>query len=52
MEYDAKIDSKKRITIRSAETKHYHVKEYDNGVIILEPRYLVTKEEYIKLKGK
>ncbi len=40
-EYDAKIDSKKRLSIRSNSYKYYHVKEYEDGCIILEPRVLV-----------
>ena len=39
--YDAKLDSKKRITIRNARYEYYHIIEKDNGVIILEPRELV-----------
>lgn len=39
--YDAKIDSKKRITIRNPKYEYYHVTEQDNGVVILEPRELV-----------
>ena len=39
--YDAKLDSKKRITIRNPKYDYYHVIEQDNGVIILEPRKLV-----------
>ena len=38
--YDAKIDSKKRITLRSALYEYYHAEEYDDGRIILEPREL------------
>ncbi|MBR6384236.1 MAG: hypothetical protein IKS56_09685 [Lachnospiraceae bacterium] len=41
-EYDAKIDSKKRVTLRNASYEYYHVQEMDNGVIILEPRELVV----------
>ena len=37
-EYDAKIDSKKRLTLRNSSFEEYHVQEMDNGVIILEPR--------------
>ena len=40
-EYDAKIDSKKRITIRNPFFDYYHVIEQENGVIILEPRKLI-----------
>lgn len=40
-EYDAKVDSKKRITIRNPFFDYYHVIEQENGVIILEPRKLI-----------
>ena len=39
--YDAKIDSKKRITIRNPKYEYYHVIEHNNGVVTLEPRELV-----------
>ena len=39
-EYDAKVDSKKRITLRSGLFEYYHVIELDDGRIILEPREL------------
>ena len=39
--YDAKLDSKKRITIRNPKYEYYHVVEKDNGIVILEPRELV-----------
>lgn len=39
-EYDSKIDSKKRIILRGAGYDYYHVKEFDDGTIILEPRVL------------
>lgn len=39
--YDARIDSKKRITIRNPLYDYYHVTEKENGVVILEPRLLV-----------
>lgn len=41
-EYDAKIDSKKRVTLRSSAFEYYHVQEMSNGVIVLEPRELTT----------
>lgn len=44
-EYDAKIDMKKRLTIRGAQFDNYHVYEYENGKIILEPRVLVSPYE-------
>lgn len=41
-EYDAKLDSRKRLTIREAEYDHYHVQEFEDGTIVLEPRVLVA----------
>ena len=41
-EYDAKIDSKKRLTLRSTSFEYYHVQEMANGTIILDPRELVA----------
>ena len=39
--YDAKLDSKKRITIRNPKYEYYHVVEKEDGVVMLEPRELV-----------
>ena len=39
--YDAKLDSKKRITIRNPKYEYYHVTEQADGVVVLEPRELV-----------
>ncbi|MBM4183311.1 MAG: hypothetical protein FJ207_03695 [Gemmatimonadetes bacterium] len=41
-EYDAKLDSRKRLTLRDAGFEHYHVKEMDDGTVVLEPRVLVA----------
>ena len=41
-EYDAKLDSKKRLTLRSTKFDYYHVQEMENGIIILEPRELTA----------
>ena len=41
-EYDARIDSKKRITLRNTSFEYYHVQEMLDGVIILEPRELTV----------
>ena len=38
--YDAKLDSKKRITLRNVYYEYYHVEEYGDGRILLEPREL------------
>ena len=43
--YDAKIDMKKRITLRNTKYEYYHVEEYDDGRILLEPRQLVPPLE-------
>lgn len=45
LEYDAKLDSKKRITIRGARTEYYHVTERKDGTIELSPRELVHPDE-------
>ena len=43
--YDAKIDVKKRITLRNSRFDYYHVKEFEDGRIMLEPRELVAPFE-------
>lgn len=43
-DYTVHIDSKKRITLRGALYQYYHVKEYDNGCIMLEPRELTVPD--------
>ena len=40
--YDTKIDSKKRITLRNTLFEYFHVEEYDDGRIVLEPRELTA----------
>jgi len=47
-EYDAKIDMKRRVTLRGARYDHYHVREYEDGRIELEPRELVAPFEVSK----
>jgi hypothetical protein len=44
-EYDATVDTKKRITLRGRKYSHYHVAELEDGRIILEPRVLVSPFE-------
>lgn len=41
-EYDAHVDSKKRLTLRSALFEYYHVSELADGRIVLEPRELTV----------
>lgn len=36
-QYQAHLDSKKRLTLRGAKYEYYDVREYDNGSILLEP---------------
>lgn len=44
-EYDARLDSKKRITLRGAQTMFYRVREKRDGTIELSPRVLVHPDE-------
>src|SRR5438552_479365 len=39
--YDVAADAKKRINLRGAKTKYFHVKALSNGCYLLEPRVLV-----------
>ena len=39
--YDISADDKKRISLRGAKTKYFHVKAFSNGCYLLEPRVLV-----------
>ena len=38
--YNAKVDSKKRITLRNTVYEYFHIEEYEDGKIVLEPREL------------
>lgn len=40
-EYDRKTDKKGRITLPDTGYEHYHVVQYEDGTITLEPRELV-----------
>jgi hypothetical protein len=42
--YDVAADAKKRINLRNAKTKYFHVKVFSNGAYLLEPRVLVPPE--------
>lgn len=44
-EYDARVDSKNRVTLRGAQYEYYNVKELENGCYILEPRELTVPRE-------
>ena len=41
-EYEATLDARNRLTVREAGYRHYHVKEFEDGTIVLEPRVLVS----------
>ena len=43
--YEAKLDSKKRVTLRNAVVKNFRVFEFDNGEIILKPQVLIDLED-------
>ena len=42
--YDVASDAKKRISLRNAKTKYFHVKALSNGCYLLEPRVLVPPQ--------
>ncbi len=46
--YQAHLDAKKRLTLRGAKYDYYEVREYDNGIILLEPRELTCPAEISK----
>ena len=41
-EYDAHLDAKRRITLRSVLYEYYHVSEMEDGRTILDPRELTA----------
>jgi len=42
--YDVAADAKKRVSLRNAKTKYFHVKALSNGCFLLEPRVLVPPQ--------
>lgn len=40
-EYDARVDMKRRVTLRGAQYRNYHVREYADGRIEMLPQELV-----------
>jgi len=40
-EYDTQLDSKKRLTVRGSRFKYYHVEEFEDGHLELQPRVLI-----------
>lgn len=47
-EYEAKLDSKHRITIRGSDYQYFQVKQYGDGHIELLPKVLVDPKEISK----
>ena len=43
-QYDTSADHKKRISLRGAQAKYFHVKALSNGSYLLEPRVLVPRD--------
>jgi hypothetical protein len=43
-DYDVAADAKKRIRLRRAKSKYFHVNALSNGCFLLEPRVLVSPE--------
>lgn len=48
LEYDAKIDSKRRITLRNTSYQYFHVQMNKDGSILLNPRVLINPIEIDK----
>ena len=47
-EYEAKLDIKKRFTLRGAKFNYYKVREFDDNHIELEPRILISPDKISK----
>ena len=43
--YDAKLDNKKRLTMRGANFDFYNVQEFNDGTLVLKPRVLIDPNE-------
>jgi hypothetical protein len=43
-DYDVAADAKKRISLRGATSKYFHVRSLSNGCYVLEPRVLVPPQ--------
>ena len=40
-EYDARVDTKKRVTVRGSQYTNYHVREYADGRVEMIPQELI-----------
>jgi len=43
--YDAKLDNKKRLTIRGTKYDFYHIQEFNDGTLVLKPRVLIDPDD-------
>ena len=43
--YNAKLDNKKRLTIRGTKYDFYHIQEFNDGTLVLKPRVLVDPDD-------
>lgn len=43
-DYNAKLDTKRRVTIRNARSEFYHVTEYEDGTVKMEPLVLASPD--------
>lgn len=50
--YDAKVDAKKRITLRDTKYEYYSVTAYEDGTLSFEPKILVSKKDLSLEKAK
>ena len=50
--YDAKVDAKKRITLRDTKYEYYSVTAYEDGTLSFEPKILVSKKDVSLEKAK
>ncbi len=44
-QYDARLDKKKRLTIRGAPFNFYHVNEFSDGTLLLKPQTRIDSDE-------
>jgi len=44
-QYNAKLDTKKRMTIRNTDYDHYEVNVFEDGNILLKPQMLINADE-------
>ena len=50
--YDAKVDAKRRITLRDTKYEYYSVTAYEDGTLSLEPKIQASKKDLSLEKAK